>query len=84
MDYPQPYSFQGSKITKGLQVSYGKKISSQRFSRVSDDAFTEQEVIEWKSKMNKDGTPLPTKSDLEGAAQTLGIMRECAEAMKET
>jgi len=45
MDYPTSYNFMGDKITKGLQVSYGAKITNQKLTKVHDDDFTEKELI---------------------------------------
>merc|ERR1719334_525117 len=68
-EYSRPYTLQstGRTVTTALLITHGRSQRVFRIQQTSNSPFTEKELIQWKSTMEKDGLPLPTKDDLNEA-----------------
>ena len=65
-DYPRSYLLTDKRTTVNIGILITHGLSKRLFKIVltSNSPFTEKEFIQWKSTMNKDGVPLPTKDEL--------------------
>ena len=84
MDFPSEYQFMNKPTTKGLSVSYGSKILTQKFNRVSDENVTKKEIDDWIRKMNKDKKQLPKIQQLQDKAVHLDAIRTAFESIPTT
>ena len=64
--YPKAYKLTDKTQTSsvGLVVSFGRSKRVFKITTISDSPINENEFIEWKQQMNKDGLHLPSANDL--------------------